>query len=268
MNGVCLFSQELMSSSSSEKPSWIAKIPQGYQNDFFVGEGESQVSLPEASKEALGNAVKKILQTHPFEASANITIKNIQDGEQITKKVVDELTVKGSSVTIRGLVQEETYYETWTEHSSTINRLWVLIKIPKTKDFREPPTSFSPVWRSIIPGWGQFYKGQSTKGGIIIGAEVLLIPAGIILGNLKINADADAQNSRTQVLRNYYVDQANTYNNLSLASFILAGVGYVYNIVDAIVSEGDKVYVSNEQKTKSTLFVSGRDIKLSVSVNF
>jgi hypothetical protein len=119
-----------------------------------------------------------------------------------------------------------------------------------------------------VPGWAQFYKGQPTKGAFIIGGEALLIPAGIILGNLKINADANAQSSRTQALRDYYVDQSNTYNNLSLASFIVAGVGYVYNIVDAIVSEGDKVYVVNEQKTKPTLTMSGRDIRIGLSVRF
>lgn len=268
MNGVSLHSQELISSSSSEKPSWITHAPRGFQNDYFVGEGESQTSLPEASKEALGNAVTKIIQTHSFEASSNITIKNIQDGEQITKKVVEELTVNGSSVTIKGLVQEETYYETWSERSAIVTRSWVLVRIPKTKDFREPPTSFSPVWRSIVPGWAQFYKGQPTKGAFIISGEALLIPTGIILGNLKINADANAQSSRTQALRDYYVDQSNTYDNLSLACFVVAGVGYVYNIVDAIVSEGDKVYVDREQKTKPFLTLTGRDVKLGLSVTF
>jgi uncharacterized Zn ribbon protein len=263
-----LLSQELVSSSSSEKPSWIAHPPRGYQNDYFVGEGESHVSLPEASKEALGNAVTKIIQTHSFEASSSIRINNIQDGEQITKKVVEELTVNGSSITIKGLVQEESYYETWSEPSAIVTRSWVLVRIPKTKNFRDPPTAFSPVWRSIVPGWAQFYKGQPTKGAFIIGGEALLIPAGIILGNLKINADANAQSSRTQALRDYYVDQSNTYNNLSLASFIVAGVGYVYNRVDAIVSEGDKVYVVNEQKTKPTLTMSGRDIRIGLSVRF
>ncbi len=266
MNFSSLFPQELISSSSSEKPSWIANPPRGFQNDYFVGEGESQISLPEASKEAFGNAVSKIIQTHSFEASSNITIKNIQDGEQITKKIVEELTVNGSSVTIKGLAQEETYYETWSEPSAIVTRSWVLVRIPKTKDFRDPPTAFSPVWRSIVPGWAQFYKGQPTKGAIIIGGEALLIPAGIILGNLKINADANAQSSRTQVLRDYYVDQSNTYNNLSLASFIVAGVGYVYNIVDAIVSEGDKVYVDREQRTKPFFTLTGRDVKFGLSL--
>jgi hypothetical protein len=262
--------QELKASSSTERPKWIAEPPQGYQNDYFVGEGESTVSLPEASKDGVDNAIRNYLRTKSFEARSQFSQKTIQNGEDIQKKVVDELVTNGSSVTIKGMVQVETYYETWNEFGKIVHHYWVLVRVPKQKGFLEPPTRMSPLWRSVLlPGWGQFYKGQNTKGYIISISEVLLIPAGFILQSLKNTADVDVQNSRTQVLRDYYVDQANTYYNISISCFIAAAAMYIFNILDATISQGEKVYVEvlPDSHLKSAL-VEHTQTTLRLSVRF
>lgn len=268
------FTQESLISSKGDSPKWITNRPSGYINDYFVGEGESRMSLPEASKEAVGNAVKKILQTKSFEATSSFSQMTTQDESGIKKKIVDELIINGSSVIIKGLTQEESYYESWNENQGIVHRCWVLVKVPKSTGFQEPPTKFSPVWRSIIaPSWGQFYKGQPTKGYIIALSEAVLIPTGIILQSLKSTAEVDARNSRTQVLRDYYTDEANTYLNFSTVALVLAGAIYIYNIVDAIVSYGDKVYVYEPQQRKykvtivQNLFTKSHNL-VSISIEF
>jgi hypothetical protein len=159
--------------------------------------------------------------------------------------------INGLSATIKGLQQVETYYETWNESGNAVHRHWVLLRIPKKKDFHDPPGKFEPVWRSVIlPGWGQFYKGQSTKGYFLLISEALLIPSGIIFLNLKNTAEVDAAGSRTQALKDYYTDQGNLYYNIGISALIAAGAVYIYNLFDVIMSEGERVYVYDDRGVK------------------
>jgi hypothetical protein len=226
-----IFSQQ---SIQKEFPPWISSPPKGYINFYFVGFSESSI-LEEAKLRAEENGKAKIRA----QKSGNVVVE---------QRIVEQ------------------YVEETQSGKNPLYRVWVLINCPKPSDHQtSPPTKFDPVWRSaIVPGWGQYYKGETTKGIFIIGGEALLIPAGIILGNLKNNSEADALNSRTQSLRDYYNDQANTYNNISLACFIAAAAVYVYSIVDAVTTEGEKVYVYDvmEQKLAANQIVLPHQTRL------
>ncbi|MBM4166981.1 MAG: hypothetical protein FJ218_08725 [Ignavibacteria bacterium] len=131
------------------------------------------------------------------------------------------------------------------ERNTTQHTFWSLVKLPKKNNIESPPTKFSPVWRSmLIPGWGQYYKRETTKGYLFLGAEVLLVPSGIIFNNLGVDAETNKFSSQTKTLRDYYDDQSKLYYNVSLGCFIAAGAVYVYNIVDAISSDW-KIYSDN-----------------------
>lgn len=261
--------QNLIMASRADKPAWINEVPQKdyYKNDYFVGEGESRNSLVVASKHAYRDAITKILQTKVFEAKYSFKGRTTQDGEQIIKNAIDEIVIDGYSSTIKALSRVEIYYETWNEFSSIVHRYWVLVKIPKTNGYNEPPTKFSPVWRSFfLPGWGQFYKGESAKGYFIVGGTAVFLTSGFIFSNLKITTESDARNARTQTLRDYYNDNTNKYNNISLACFIVTAALYVYNVIDAIAADGEKVYAYEPQnrnyglKINQTMYPKTQDL--------
>jgi hypothetical protein len=237
-------------SVTSSQPKWITETPPGYLNDYFIASGISNKSESEARHIAFANALQKIIQsgTITIQSTQNISseaLEKFKNGQSmsldVVNKIADEIRISGEAQTIKGLKEEEVF----TQYENGLYTVWLLAKIPKRypKPYSEP-SQLSPVLRSIIaPGWGQFYKGQNTKGYIISISEVLLIPAGFILQSLKNTSDVDAQNSRTQALRDYYVDQSNTYYNISISCFIAAGAMYIFNILDATISQGQKVYV-------------------------
>jgi len=86
---------------------------------------------------------------------------------------------------------------------------------------------------------------------------------------LKITNEADARNARTQVLRDYYNDQSNTFSNLSLACFITASAVYLYNVVDAVASGAEKEYVVlPEIKLNNSSIVGLPTTSVTVQISF
>lgn len=194
---------------SSERPRWITETPAGFRNDYFIGYGESKM-LEEA----------KLLS----EENAKSQVRSIRSGINFSNQKIAE----------RHIEQDQYIY-----------RVWSLVSFPKPfEEQNDPPTKTTYLWRSaLLPSYGQFSKGESVKGYFIAGGMVASLTSGFVLSNLKITAESDAKNSRTQILRDYYNENANTYNNISLACFIAATAIYIYNVVDAVSAEGDKVYV-------------------------
>ena len=95
------------------------------------------------------------------------------------------------------------------------------------------------LWRSaIVPGWGQFYKGDNLKGGLLLGS-CAAAAAGIIFTECE-RADYDkkiGQTSNTQQKRDYI----NKRDNFETARNICIGVAaaiYIYNLIDAITASG------------------------------
>lgn len=246
----CLHFLLVLAVSASERPQWIRETPSGFINDYFVGVGRSTHSESDARNLALANALQKIVQSGTIHLRSSQEIKTqskeiFKNGESLSLESVDnivnEIRVDGESETIKGLREEEYY----TEESNGNYIVWSLVKIPKKQPKTDaPPARVDAVWRStILPSWGQFYKKEYTKGYFIVGGTAVFLTSGFVFSNLKITAESDAKNSRTQVLRDYHNENANTYNNVSLACFIAATAIYVYNVVDAVAAEGEKVYV-------------------------
>lgn len=238
---------------ASEKPKWIEQKPEGYTHDYFVGVGTSSVSEANARNAALANAMFRVIQNGSISIEGTQTIKSstteyFRDGNSVNSSVIDtiinEIKVTGHSTIVKGLSEEEYF----TENLSGTITVWSLIKLPKAKPRKDlPPQKSDAIWRSIlVPSWGQFFKGDETKGYVIATSLALTIPAGVILGSLKENAEADAHNARTQSLRDYYTEQSNSFNTAQIACYSIAGAVYLYNIVDAIVSPGEKIYVNND----------------------
>jgi hypothetical protein len=239
---------------ATERPHWIVETPIGYKNDYFVGVGRSSASESEARNVALGDALLRVVQSGTISLQSNQSIQSqaferFKDGQSVSMDVIDnvikDIRVVGESKIVKGLREEEYY----TEEKNGMYNVWSLVKIPKIdpKPY-DVPSKFSPVWRSLIlPSWGQFFKGEPTKGYLIAGSTVAFVSTGFVFANLKITAAGDAINSRTQPLRDYYNNQSNTYNNISIACFIAATAVYVYNVVDAVVADGEKLYVEQSK---------------------
>jgi hypothetical protein len=245
------------------QPEWIYKIPSGSINDYFVGKGTSRISKTEAARLAFENAVVLIMQNNTITAEYSFSNKiystqtNIDEEikYKIVRNAVEELKISGSSTTIKGLKEVETYYE--KNYGSYVS--WVLVSLPK-KEPISPPSPFSPIWRSFLfPGWGQLYKHETIKGISFLSISVVGLAGGLIFKQLSIVASDKAFSAHTQNVRDFYNNDSKNYNTYSKISFIVSGAFYLWSLIDAIVVKQDNIYVNlDKEKNNTYLCVSLR----------
>jgi hypothetical protein len=93
------------------------------------------------------------------------------------------------------------------------------------------------LWRStIVPGWGQYYKGSPVKGAIgLLGTSSLVI-SGVLSANHSNDMNEKSKSSNSNYNRNYYHDEATKYHQLSMIFYGTAIGFYALNVFDAVAS--------------------------------
>lgn len=94
------------------------------------------------------------------------------------------------------------------------------------------------VARSLIPGWGQIYKGSTAKGLCIMGGEALCV-AGIILSE-STRADYVRKMKEEPKFAKEYNNKANNWETGRNVCIGAAAALYIYNLIDAAASKGAK----------------------------
>ncbi|TSA26327.1 MAG: hypothetical protein D4R68_07580 [Ignavibacteriales bacterium] len=229
------------------QPEWVSKTPSGYLNDYFVGKGTSNTSKTEAARMAFEDAVISIMRNNTIVVDYSMNNKiystqtSVDDNTrmEVVRKAAEELKIDGNSKTMKGLKEVETYYES----NSNSYVAWVLVNLPKKLPI-SPPSSFSPVWRSLLlPGWGQLYKEETFKGLSFMVLSLGGIAGGFVFNQLSQDATNKANSSRTQVSRDFYNQQTKDYDTYSKISFITAGIIYLWSLIDAIAVRQDNLFV-------------------------
>lgn len=98
-----------------------------------------------------------------------------------------------------------------------------------------------PLWRSaLLPGWGQVYNGQKTKG-IILGAVTLGLLAGtattFVIGDGARKEYLEAGPLEAGETQAKFDDPYNTWETMAALNhtmYIGFGVAYAFNLIDAI----------------------------------
>ncbi len=94
----------------------------------------------------------------------------------------------------------------------------------------------SLIKSAIMPGWGQFDNGFSTKGSIFLGTELLLAGASLYFYDRSVyyyNKYLDA--TQVEDIESYY-NQAVSPRQYSMIFLGLGAIVWVYNIFDVIQS--------------------------------
>ena len=92
--------------------------------------------------------------------------------------------------------------------------------------------------RVFVPGMAQIYKGSKTKGGIIIGAEVLGV-AGIVTSfSMKASYEKLMQEDKKHAAS--YSQSADLWQNIGWGCVAFTAAVYVYNIIDGAVAPGKR----------------------------
>lgn len=238
-------------SSDPYRPKWFQKLPTPTNATF-------KYEIHTAIAPTLDEAREKCL----FELVSDSGLKNgilaMSDG--VSKQSVSQEWVNGklheqvdyNSTTNLHLQSEvsklyvevvDEFWEMDRAGNYVLSRLYAVSAsdVPPLFDNLSLTTNYGAraMWKSlIIPGWGQFSKGQKLKGGMILGGTALLVGGIVATENIRadyrrrVNETHDVAQRRDYIRR---VDRFSTARNVCIGA---VGALYVYNLVDAIVSPG------------------------------
>jgi tetratricopeptide (TPR) repeat protein len=142
----------------------------------------------------------------------------------------------------------------------------------------QPPVSpvrktsmFGALWRScLLPGWGQKYKGESSKGskimlaaGVTFGVSVV----SITLMEVSHSAYLDVPPGNTGEMDDKY-KMYRFWSNAAFFSTVSFGAVYLYNIYDAAFKRARVKYSLNDTRTGPDLSVGVDRISVGYRMRF
>jgi hypothetical protein len=165
-------------------------------------------------------------------------------------------------------------YEPVRTGYGTLYRVWELYEVSSGKRFTPYIPEYTDrygataLWRSILPGGGQLYKGSKTKGLCIIGGEAALIGGLVATENLrasylkKINETHNATHIQT------YARKADTMENMRNLCITGVAVLYLYNLIDAAAAPGNKRLIVRNRPFAMYPVAGETHVGIGLVVNF
>lgn len=249
--------------SEKIKPQWLHKQPQPsnstfiYETDHAIG-----ISLDDARAKSLNGLIAAsgfesgvlVLSDYKSQIVDSKVFSNGKLSDYQVDKFESNSHIKGNEVQLH----VKSIAEYWTrDMDGTIHLTTLYAKslngTPKFDDV-ELTTKYGTqgLWRSaIVPGWGQFYKGSTLKGGLILGGTVALVGGIIFTENQRMDyVNKIAKTHDAEIKRSYATkrDHFATGRNICIGAVTAL---YVYNLVDAVVAPGARRVVVNQRPNGS-----------------
>jgi hypothetical protein len=232
---------------------------QTYYLKELQGEGKTPI-------EARENAINSLISDIASSKGVTITGNDISEiksqstrsankqNEEITSTFQSTYNIKTNGFNAAFEIMD-VFWEESRIGNKSVFLCWVLFEVafdPNTKKFDKIQftTNYGAVAilkSAIVPGWGQFSKMQKVKGLTIFGSEVVMLGMGILSDNMRVDFITKMNNTRDVSYKKQYLNLAGNWENVRNVSLVAAGAVYVYNIIDAAVSKGEKKYVYNNK---------------------
>lgn len=279
---VSLYSQTTITKSDKYIPQWMSRLPEPTNPSFMYVIVTGEASTLESAREA---CLKRLADNQQLRQSVSVNMEreNLQDVQQTTQNGKLSETINNYSkvkINIKGNEIELT--------ANRIDEYWEIKRIGWQNMYvchtlfavatSELPVLFDNVSfsrkygiqgfvRSLIPGWGQLYKGQKVKGACIMGGEILLIGGIIATENLR-SSYIKKRNEQPKFFQTYNT-KADNYENARNICIGAAAALYIYNLIDAIVSPGAKRTIIKKQTFPLIQPIASNDFNgVSLSWNF
>lgn len=263
---ILLYPQKVISASDKQTPHWVQRVDDilrynlSYEYKVIESEGPNLQSLKD---NRLIDFALFMQQTNKIDGVVERNTIGVNTNGNIDTKTTHKLTYKtNTSVHEFGCV--------------LIDEYWTLIAYPDgTKKYRllslfaVSTTSNEPVCfdsyslsthyqvseglvRSLVPGWGQIYKGSMVKGLSIIGAEAVGVGGIVACYSMKSSYEKFMLEDPRH-LEEYSV-LADTWTNIGYGCIAFTAAVYIYNLIDAAVSPGARrVIVTPKSQTWNVL---------------
>ncbi len=237
----------------AQKPTWL----NGYHKDLVYSYLDVFSAVGNTIDEARSKALQQIVAERSRATGHSYVVKEVNGSVSITGE--DNIEVKSRVVD----QYQETAYGGY--------KVSLLVQTA-----RNPMYSFEPVYvtdrysagaRAVIPGWAQLYKGQTTKGLVMLTGVV-----GCGIGALVCeNTRSDYKNKMKEQpeFAKTYNTKANNYETARNVFIGAAAAFYVWNIIDGVASKGKRrVFVGKSSSLSYNPIVTPDAAGLALTYNF
>ncbi len=245
------------------KPVWLNGRYPIPSNSTYMYETHSAIgsTLDEARnkcyQELIANSSNLAGMTINEDFSSNSELK-----QEYVNGVLNEKIKEFNNTIIHSKGDEHTLYsicidEYWEKKNGLfyVTRLYAKSELHGKPIFDEVEyrTNYTPsegLVRSLIPGWGQIYKGSKVKGGLIIVGEALGIGGIITCYNMKSSYEKlikeDPKHAKD------YSMSADMWQNIGYGCIAFTAAVYIFNLIDAAVAPGARQVIVLPQKQTLT----------------
>lgn len=280
LSAMLCFSGMAAYAQSESAPRWTRKgvkeLNHERSNDTytFVEIDTHSPSLSKLQEGTIETLKKYMTETYGADAST-VTVKTDANGAQPLYTVTFTNQLGENNTIIAKLVDE--YYELDDYELNTYEfeyyRLFAMSRpntMPEFDTFKlSHQYNAKAVAMSIVPGMGQIYKGQDTKGYVIMGGEAALVAATLVFEYKR--HDCEKWRKKEPLFDGSWRSKAKSWGNFRNGAIGCALALYIYNFIDAAVSKGSRyVEVTKPQKTRLTLapYVTDIDAGMTLCINF
>ncbi len=218
-----LFSMGQSHTSFGERPSWVDGYFKDVRNSYIEVVSAFDYNVDNAKQKAINNIARNranaVGAVASFDDAGNISVGKGQD-LIVKARIIDEyihVTSKGCTV-------------------------YLLVQTAKNPTYQYENVSFTSDYsvggRAFLPGAAQIYKGHKAKGYSIIAAQALSV-AGIIFCESERSNYISKMKEQPKFAKDYKTkaDNWETGRNICIGA---AAAVYIYNVIDAFVSKGEK----------------------------
>ena len=269
--------------SEKMKPDWlINKLPKPRNSSFFyqIVQCDSD-DLNKARKGCIEGLVDYIEQTNDIRVEGSLTSTSASKtdskgtNENISREYVYRYKIESKEFSIHFRKSDE-YWETLTNaNEKRVYRCYILYAVGRPgSEVHFDNITFSykygvdALWRSaLVPGYGQLHKGHKAKGICIMGGEAALAGGIIFFESQNRSYRRKVNETLDGAKRISYTDKADncqTARNICIGG---AAALYIYNVIDAIATDGRKRTITNKSLNIYPAITSGYN-GVSLSLNF
>lgn len=239
--------QKVLESSQKLRPTWLAhETPQPTNGTFHyqITEGEHS-NLEDARHSCLLSLSTYIKRNRSISerAEAKIETDHVDGKHSETESYRFSYTIEGENINIVSCKYDEYWEYVVMPNGSRAYRCYTLYGVADAPNASFDRLDFSRKYGArgfarslIVPGWGQLYKGNKTKGACILGGEVALIGSIIVAESLRSSYIKKMREQPKHLAT--YNTKADNWENVRNVCIGGAAALYVYNLIDAVVANG------------------------------
>lgn len=257
-----------LASFAQDKPGWIYNKPTP-ENNTYLYVVESAIGGTES--EAKNNAIAEVFRTTAMRIGQPFDSGEINNALQSGKDY--QVIASQYNIPINKVCE-------YSERQSNGYKVYILCQVAAAgnkwvqwSDYsgcdRQPVDGMAVLKSALVPGLGQFHKGQTAKGACFLAGEAVSVAGIVVAQSMRHTYINKMNNTNNASQKKLYADRANTFTTVRNIGIGAAAAVYVWNVLDAIISKSNhNNSLSYGNPVHLTPMVTDESVALSLSINF